>query len=69
MTIARFFRIGSALLCACALLMAATVCQPVRSENVVSTENGYLDGLLGEWDMIGTVRGQPVRYRAQGERR
>jgi len=68
MTITRFFRVGSALLCACALLIVATVCQPVRSENMVSTDNGYLDGLLGDWDMVGTVRGQPVRYRAQGER-
>lgn len=68
MTIPRFFRVGSALLGACALLIVATVCHPVHSENMVSTDNGYLDGLLGAWDMVGTVRGQPVRYRAQGER-
>ena len=68
MTITRDFRVGSALLGACALLIVATVCQPARSENMVSSDNGYLDGLLGEWDMVGTVRGQPVRYRAQGER-
>jgi hypothetical protein len=68
MTITRFFSVGSTCFCACALLIAATVCQPVRSENVVYADNGYPDGLLGEWDMVGTVRGQPVRYRAQGER-
>jgi len=68
MTITRFFSAGGTFLCACALLIATIVCQPVRSENMVSADNGYLDGLLGEWDMVGMVRGQPVRYRAQGER-
>jgi hypothetical protein len=68
MRITRFFSVGGTCHCAVALLIAATASQPLRSENGVSADNGYLDGLLGEWVMVGTVRDQPVRYRAKGER-
>ncbi len=33
-----------------------------------SADEAYLDGLLGRWDMAGTVHAKPVRYRARGER-
>ena len=35
---------------------------------MASPDNAYLDELQGDWDMVGMVRGQPVRYRAHGER-
>ena len=38
------------------------------SASTVSTDDAYLDGLSGAWDMTGTLGGNPVRYRADGAR-
>ena len=37
-------------------------------DDTIGGFNAYLDGLRGDWDMIGTLLGKPVKYRAKGER-
>jgi hypothetical protein len=55
-------------LCVLILLLAAAGAHPANAEDASSTDNAYLDGLKGNWDMTGTLLGKPVKYRAQGER-
>ena len=50
------------------LLLAAVAAAPAHADDVLSPDNAYLDGLVGEWNMSGTVLGKPVRYLARGER-
>jgi hypothetical protein len=38
------------------------------AERAMSADEQYLDGLVGKWDMRGTLGGQPVRYRANAAR-
>ena len=68
MAITRSSHPGRAAVCACVLVVAASVGQLGRAEDMASPDNAYLDELQGDWDMVGTVRGRPVRYRARGER-
>jgi hypothetical protein len=51
-----------------ALFLGTSVQQAASAEATPSADNAYLDGLLGKWDMTGTVLGKPVKYHAQGER-
>ena len=49
---------------ACALfLLVGTV-----SDAGPSADEVFLGNLEGKWDMVGTVRGKPVRYTAEGQR-
>ena len=68
MATARCIHLGRVALFACALLSGTSVSRIVRAENPGSPDNEYLDGLRGEWNMVGTTLGKPVRYHAQGER-
>jgi hypothetical protein len=60
-------------LCAVALFVGTGVQQVMAVdapsvEKTPSADNAYLDGLRGDWDMIGTLLGKPVKYHARGER-
>lgn len=61
------FRFRRARLHVCAFLLAGAG-QFAFAADPASPDNAFLDGLRGDWDMAGMVRGKPVRYRAQGER-
>jgi hypothetical protein len=50
------------------LSLAAVAAAPAHADDALSPDNVYLDGLVGEWNMSGTVLGRPVRYLARGER-
>jgi hypothetical protein len=62
------FRLVRAALCASVLVLGNGASQRGHAENPGSPDDLYLNGLQGDWDMIGRVRGRPVRYHAQGER-
>jgi hypothetical protein len=74
MTATRPFISVRAALCAITLFLGTGVQQAARAadapsaENAPSPDNAYLDELRGDWDMIGTLLGKPVKYRAKGER-
>jgi hypothetical protein len=50
------------------ILAAAAVASPAGAAQSADPDNAYLNQLLGDWDMSGTVRGAAVKYRARGER-
>ena len=54
--------------CACALLLAMGTARLAHAKDARSPDNAYLDALQGDWDMIGTLLGKPVKYRARGQR-
>lgn len=67
MSIAPAFRLARAVLCASVLLLGTSASELGHAANSSSPDDLYLDGLQGEWDMVGTVRGRAVRYQARGE--
>jgi hypothetical protein len=61
------FRFRRASLGACVLALAGL--GPLAfAADPASPDDAFLDGLRGDWDMAGNVRGKPVRYHARGER-
>src|SRR5579864_4399044 len=55
-------------ICRAVMLMALGTGRIAWAAEVHSADNAYLDALLGDWDMSGTLLGKPVKYRARGER-
>jgi hypothetical protein len=68
MTIAKSSNRRREIFCAIGLFVALGTGGVVRAEEARSADNAYLDALQGDWDMTGTLRGKPVKYRARGER-
>lgn len=66
---ARRFGISAKRHFAAAWLALAIAMVPVGSlADSPSSDDAYLDGLLGRWMMTGTLGGKPVAYDAEGER-
>jgi hypothetical protein len=59
---------GRAIICAFIMILAMCGGCLARAENAPGADNAYLDALQGDWDMIGTLLGKPVKYHARGER-
>jgi Protein of unknown function (DUF1579) len=59
---------GRASLCVLILLLAMGTERLAHARDARSLDNAYLDALLGDWDMTGTLLGKPVKYHAHGQR-
>jgi hypothetical protein len=50
------------------LFAVAALARAASPASPRSADDAYLDRLLGRWEIVGTVHGKAVHYRAKGER-